>query len=117
MTNKEILQGNKLVAEFMGYSFQKMSLRKYKTFMIKGYHDYNENWNALMLVVVKIESLGYCVCIFRGCCDIEERMNNQENWEEIASGGGQPKILSAYMSVIKFIKWYNAEIRNGQPIK
>jgi hypothetical protein len=65
-----------------------------------------------MPVVSEIEKLGYCVSIFRGCCDIEHGYELEElnlNFPEIANGGGQPKIVSVFKSVVQFIKWYNTQ--------
>lgn len=71
---------------------------------------YHSSWDWLMPVVQKIESFEFTVIIFSGCCDIEAKSDNQ-NFETIQNGGGQPKINSTWQSCIAFIRWYNKQVK------
>lgn len=117
-TGMETLEGNKLIAEFDGkineglfwYTPTENWGRDGLQFTRKDKRlKYHLSWDWLMPVVQKIESLGYCVSIFRGCCDIEPREINQPDFEGIETGGGKPKIDSTWQSVVKFIQWYNTQ--------
>ena len=104
----KILEGNKLIAEFMGNDY-----KNYETAVIGVISPekakYHSSWDWLMPVVSKIEEQGQSVSIFRGCCDIrfDKLEEGQEEPEPIESGGGQPKIISVWQSVTQFIQWYN----------
>jgi len=109
------IEGNKLIAGFDD-SVKLTNERTYKYF-IRGKLlaaeglKYHSSWDWLMPVVQKIESQGQSVSIFRGCCDIrfDKLEEGQEEPEPIESGGGQPKIISTWQSVVKYIQWYNQQ--------
>jgi len=68
---------------------------------------FHKNWNWLMEVVEKIESLGNNVEIFSFSCIIEP---NDERDLFIQSGSvslNKSKIDATYNAVLRFIKWYN----------
>jgi len=124
MTPQEIIEGNKLIALFLGYV--KSSSDKDFTFythpdgkgiITQSEHDYtryythelmearsflfHRSWSWLMPIVEKIESLGYPVKIKMNDCwiilpDVEEFGANKDN-----------KITSVWTAVVSFIKWYN----------
>ena len=114
MENDEIIEGNKLIAEFMGGKFRKSkdknTLNKYFDLKDKGYFYYeNEicyhaSWDWIMPVVEKIESDGFIVHIEQEICYIRNKTNSTEN---IVYNCQHPKIESVYKSVVEFIKWYN----------
>ena len=133
MTQEEIIEGNKLIAEFMGcykdkeeseqYTMDKMHIFYAKhnsnlcsTRMVALPEDmlYHISWDWLMSVVEKIEStdpLGGIVMIQQGMCRITSRMAGDNsikaNHDNYLLMGAKGKLLSTYQSVIKFIKWYN----------
>ena len=86
MEKKEIEEGNRLIAEFHG----SMIIRPYST-----------DWNWIMLVVEKIESLGYYTNIMENgmCIDGDLVI---ERW-------GDTKIEGTFKTVVEFIKWYNSK--------
>lgn len=122
MSEKEILEGNKLIAEFMGGKFKEYSILNLKENEVwLPYHGlcnyqklkYYSSWDWLIPVVEKIESISELsqnrTCNFhvtiekhrcfikwgigRTICDVYDYHNN--------------KILIVYRAVIEFIKWYN----------
>jgi hypothetical protein len=119
MTTEEIIQGNKLIAEFMGGIIQPNNtvcpyprglpswaniLYDFDTMRIGGY-EYHTSWDWLMPVVEKIESEGFTVNIQdRGCCIYKKFSHpicTAERWET--------KIEGIWQAVTSFIKWYNTQ--------
>ena len=98
---------NKIIAEFMGY-IKHTQTKAYLT--TDGYfHErdlkFHKDWNWLMEVVEKIESLGYKV-------DILKWENSQYcgiylNGKKISGNETNTKIEAVYNACVEFIKWYN----------
>lgn len=127
MIQKEIIEGNKLIAEFMGaiitqcysyiediqdgleYYFSKENAPEDRLRYSSSGIKYHSSWDWLMSVVEKIESLGYSSEIY---C-----IGGFENRLQFFSGGVSPvksrcfklKIEAVYYTVVEFIKWYNAK--------
>lgn len=121
MTQEEILEGNKLIAEFMGcygsihycgneeiyaYGFKDTHItERWIESKFNNRTPYHESWDWLMPVVEKIESLknsdDYEIDIFGNCCDIGGR------FEAV----GETKIAAVYIAVIEFIKWHKTQIK------
>jgi hypothetical protein len=95
--SEEILQGNQLIAEFMG-----------QTFAHAYYLKYHKDWNELMPVVEKIESLGYDVTIDGKRCYITYGDYGTKTYEHIADEECQSKLEAVYNAVIQFIHYYNS---------
>ena len=111
MTNKEILEGNKLIAEFMiNNNTLKTPTTEYSTEgMVKGINDllfddedfeelsYHISFDWLIPVVEKISSINFprIDINFRG-------LKFDSNKVYVCSN-----INYTYLGVIKFIKWYN----------
>lgn len=120
---KNTTENNKLLAEFL----------QFKRYSIKGKNDgyivqfregqipvntcganliFHSDWNWLMQIVEKIESLGYWVQIKRNHCFIENFGNsyeakqnntffiNQVQW-------GKNKLHATYNACTEFVKYYN----------
>jgi hypothetical protein len=138
MTQEQIEQGNKLIAEFMEYMrvYPKNNYYARPEFCIEFNPNQDEiislndakfhsSWDWLMPVVEKIESLNYSVTIGtsfgkdesqRTYCEI----NQPESWNfslllpdeyDIAcfdQKNGNSKITNVYLAVIEFVKWHNA---------
>ena len=98
---------NKIIAEFMGY-IKHTQTKAYLT--TDGYfHErdlkFHKDWNWLMEVVEKIESLGYSVNISSSMVYI-----NGDNSRIVSSfniGFKITKIEAVYNACVEFIKWYN----------
>lgn len=61
------------------------------------------DWNWLMQVVDKIESLGVVVEIRENVCYIETSTNNYYSELE------ETKIQATYKACVEFVKWYNEQ--------
>ena len=109
MTKQEIIEGNKLIAKFMGLKSITPT--------------YNSSWNFLMPVIDKIELIydehhGYFgVHISGNSCSIQgtklHMALNNPNYGWVYSSDTnaifETKIESAFYNVVQFIKWYNNE--------
>ena len=87
-------ENNKLIAEFMG---------GYET---EEFEDYHSDWNWLMEVVDKIESMDFVLNIRQGHVSIV----NNSGKTPFYTGSDiveKSKIESVYNTCVEFIKWYN----------
>ena len=120
MTN--IIENNKLIAEFLDWEFDDLSETFETTFLklvepqafgdeqfsckLQVFElDFNSDWNWLMEVVEKIESLNYVFEIKITWCRIKQIENGNVivlRWEE-----DKTKIEAVYNACVEFIKWYN----------
>jgi hypothetical protein len=124
MESKEIIEGNKLIAEFMGWRFETIhdqyggellayfqdELRwrgerpEYLDTMCSSEHGYafHCDWNKLMPVVEKIEAMDHYsrVTIENNFCGINDM-------DEL-SGVGDSKIDAVWKAVLCFVNWYNS---------
>ena len=116
MSEQEIIKGNALIAEFMGFEFFKSlgytTLNFDETLRLKYLRDFkfHSSWNWLMPVVLKINTMDnfdYSVKIFTMDCQIENskgeiiaRCECKYNPDEL--------INSVWEAVVEFIKWYNS---------
>ncbi len=124
---QEIIEGNKLIAEFMGAEVDNRGLgeaawltapkKKTSNWIPIDALQYHSSWDWLMGVVEKIESLGfftlvatsrmggykYYMNIATGVGIVNETMDNPSKF----MGQSDSKIDAVYKTVIEFIKWYN----------
>lgn len=120
MENLNVIEGNKLIAEFMGWSqqldvekrwygawFDQHKVRKAWS-EFQGHEPllFNESWDWLMPVVENIENFndGCTLCIIE---DERCHINTQTNFE--VDSVGYTKIEAVYNAIIEFIKWYNQQ--------
>ena len=114
MTKKEILEGNKLIADFMNYRQDK---KDPQVFHLKGIEKsiggkvfYHSSWDWLMMVVDRIDLIHP-----HGRTFIEGQRDNPKkeivNWwcnlGEAYHHSTISKIDAVYQAVIKFIRWFN----------
>ena len=117
-------ENNKLIAEFMGVFDKILSTRNIYSWSdapffyttedskekvmenIAKYSKYHSDWNWLMEVVEKIESLGFDFAIYTGS---SVSIINTDNtpFKEVVSEGCKNKKEAVYNACLQFIKWYN----------
>ena len=115
MTQEEIIQGNKLIAEFIG-GFERINkswcFPSEMPYFIKIYSypkimRFHKSWNWLMLVIDYLQHTDNCIF----CVTIDE--NVCKIWSEDSSYVHElvssSTIKAVYEAIIKFIKWYNNE--------
>ena len=102
-------ENNKIIAKFMGATLTKDLQIMYPVYEGDSSYvkdlKYHLDWNWLMEVVEKIESLGYKV-------DISKWENSQYcgiylNGKKISGNETNTKIEAVYNACLEFIKWYN----------
>jgi len=122
MTNEKITEGNKLIAEFMGYEktiysdvfrgeLYALDVSKGEIYAISQMQ-YHASWDWIMPVVEKIEQKGciveisYSLVSMCRICVIGKKHEMTFNIINDNNGGLEP-IIAIYKSVVEFIKWYN----------
>lgn len=133
---QEIIDGNKLIAEFMGMK-EKLDFQLPKTdeggyypinkkgeydlteyFTPYSHLDYHSSWDWLMPVVEKIETLtafdgrgevNYIVSIEANQCIISQGGEGEIEYEQ-----SEAKIGATWKAVVQFINWYNTQPKGGE---
>ncbi len=101
------MEDNRLITEFMGLPTKKREVKFTGGFKeVDINFKYHSSWDRLMSVVEKIEKLGYAITICQSNVSINEHdsLNNLQTLIEFES---DKKLTSTYLSIVKFIKWYN----------
>ena len=107
-------ENNKIIAKFMGYIDNGCSEEGFLINPTTNYDEdiielkFNSDWNCLMDVVEKIESLGYNFNITSQ--NATALQNHSAIYQtNIYSVDGTKKIQATYETVVEFIKWYNQQ--------
>ena len=98
-------ENNKLIAEFMGYTFVNGVYESPKDEFHIDEMLYDTSWNWLMPVVEKIESLGYEFFIVEN--RVEVAHNTDHSIETIIDLTSRSKRDATYQGVVEFINQYN----------
>jgi hypothetical protein len=93
-------ENNKLLAEFVG----EIDLKRHNNTFITSYK-YNTDWEWLMRVVEKIESLGHDVFINTCVCRITDV--GLGIFEDIECFVNDNKRQATYNACVEFVEWYN----------
>jgi hypothetical protein len=114
MKTENKLTDNELIAEFMG--FKSLPGKPYRYFnpdlpKVMGFNEtwssdemrWKFNWQWLMPVVEKIESMGHTVLITGDSCDISLSDGEGEYMNTISEGS---KIESVYYACVSCASWY-----------
>lgn len=118
---ENIVENNKLFAEFLDWEFDDLSETFETPFLqlvdshafgdeqysckLQDFElEFHSDWNWLMKVVEKIESLGYRIEIVKHICRIY-----LSNKETIIISENTPNIEAVYTACVEFIKWYNEQ--------
>ena len=124
MTQKEIREGNSIIAEFMGLPYPGKDVHGNEGYIFSVFYsaskestNYHKSWDWLMLVIEKIEAFPFTVQISSWGCTIEMWEDSiprewiDVNFNPIHFWGGQnfinSKLQSTFNAVVEFIKWYN----------
>ena len=102
-----IEEDNRLIAEFMGDIDSLDAKVSFKRSVPVRLFKYHSDWNWLMEVVEKIESLDYDFRILGGCWIIIDDVDPDRDNEEILEVSSETKIKSVYDACVAFINWYN----------
>jgi hypothetical protein len=105
MTQEEIIEGNKLIAEFMGKKTTKIEYEKNESVVCPVPLYYDSSWDWLIPVVEKIE-LGARVDIYGKACKI-----SQSQWTVDIAHINEKKIIAVWECVVDFIQWYNKQVK------
>jgi len=95
MTTEEIIEGNKLIAEFMGFTYRENGDFWIKNDCVYPIMYYQKCWNGLMGVVEKIGSMSF--------------NENQNKFSPSVERFLEVDINSIWKQVVDFIKWYNTQ--------
>lgn len=118
MTEQEIIESNKLIAEFLGLNIITDGISLFDT-NYKPLAKYHESWNDLMPVVEKIISMDYVVKTMSSHTlsrkwvlhriTIKKNSYNEQIISEVESDytNGESLINVIYKGVVEFIKWHN----------
>jgi len=115
-------ENNKLIAEFMGYEWFEVNKPYIAVREINGgIKHFQTDWNDLMQVVEKIESLGYRTLTENECFMITKNklkpfdVRSKDDYSIIFSNNYEinrydnTKLSNTYMAIVEFIKWYNEQ--------
>jgi hypothetical protein len=114
MTNEQIIEGNKLIAEFMGWVWSDAFRGLLPDHWIdenggceglKTELEFHSSWDELMPVVEKIEDMGYTFKICRRRIEIDK--DGEHPPYPFIYSKLDTKIESAWVGCIEFIKWHN----------
>jgi hypothetical protein len=94
------IESNKLFAEFVG----EIDLKRHNNTFITSYK-YDTDWEWLMRVVEKIESLGHDVFINTCVCRITDV--GLDMFEDIECFVNDNKRQATYNACVEFVEWYN----------
>ena len=119
---ENIIENNKLIAEFLGFELttDSISILYYTEDRgLKQLPKFHSNWNWLMSVVEKIENLQdenncaiYNVQIEQSFTEIIDNHTS----ETIVEVDSNSKIEAVYQSCVEFIKWYNEQNKNNESL-
>jgi hypothetical protein len=132
MTNEETIQGTKSIADFMGYEkdgvFYSIGVINHLTFNNRKHHEeqlcFHLSWDWIMPVIRKINGLGkeYQLAIFKNyvSCTVEKGGKFYKDFsfshaEYIT--GEQDDITAAFKLVVRFVEWYNVNVKAKEELK
>ena len=104
-TDINILEGNKLIAEFMGLEIITDGISWFDT-NYKSLGNYDSSWDWLMPAVEKIETLNYAVTITQNICTIRACIMGDRSIISHQTGNyttPDTKLYNTYIAVIEFI--------------
>ena len=117
MTTEQIVEGNKLIADFMNYPKEGEGSTYY--YAMKHCYEnnnmkYHTSWGWLMPVVEMIESIGQSYVEFgKKHCRIQPILYNPKKdcmeWQILHETQCATKIEAVYTAITSFLTWYNQQ--------
>ena len=109
---KNTLENNKMFAEFLGYCQLHPDYPTTTYWYKKDYQPltillFHSNWDWLMRVVEKIESLGYTVTIAGVMCKVTKVLDLENSIVSYVLGDKSRKLELIYTTMVEFVKWHN----------
>ena len=109
---KNIVENNKMFAEFLGYCQPHPDYPTTTYWYKKDYQPltillFHSNWDWLMRVVEKIESLGYTVTIAGVMCKVTKVLDLENSIVSYVLGDKSRKLELIYTTMVEFVKWHN----------
>jgi len=120
----EIVEGNKLILGFDGYmDFNTMDSDKQSWLLHESRYD--ESWDLLFPVIDKINSLGkeYHLAIFKTYVSVSVEKGGNKFYKDFSLAHSeniskeQTSREAAYKVVVKFVKWYNEQLKTIEDVK
>ena len=105
MKRKEITESNKIIARFM--AGDQLNIMSDPERWLKSGFKYHSDWNYLIAVIQKIDSMGYDVQISRISCKISRILDNVHPIVSWGCGDLSKKLDICYTAIVQFIKWHN----------
>jgi hypothetical protein len=99
--NEQIMNGNILIAEFMNERKRNLELDEAAT-----HYHYHKEWDWLMPVIQKIDTMGFDVKIGRISCSIS-RILEKEPIVSLVCGDISKKSELVFSTIVRFIEWFN----------
>lgn len=125
MKQEEILECNKLCAEFLKWEFTtfKEVYNHINDFKGNQYDSLEElqfhsDWNWIMMVIEKIQGLGFNTDSYspiQGSVELEDTLHEFNIWDKInpeIQGRGKTKKEAVVQAINKFLIWYNENKTN-----
>ena len=113
MSNKEILENNKLIANFMGVKIgeERYSYRIGVTEPLQEKHlNYNNSWGWLMPVIEKIESDNIMATVVIICNKCQITLFDFESVPKFAKTiQANDKLKATWLCVVEFVKRFNLQ--------
>jgi hypothetical protein len=118
-------ENNKLLAEFMGEKLPYINKEGNFEFVVEGAgkvsspneedlyrflpYKYDTDWNWLMKVVEKIESLDFVVIhhFYFSKFEVSIKAEHERRFKNIRTSTNKNKIKAVYNACVEFVKWYN----------
>lgn len=111
MSKEEILENNKLIAEFMGFDFFKSIRYTTKTFdstlKYLQYFKFHQSWDWLIPVVSKIDNIYKDLYKDAYANKIPVSYEIETSFADVICRNITTELNHLYERVIEFIKWYN----------
>lgn len=113
MSNEEILENNKLIANFMGVQIGK-ELYSYRVGVTKPLQEkhlnYHKSWGWLMPVVEKIESENMMATVVIICSKCQITLFDFDSVPKFAKTiETNDKLKATWLCVVDFVKWHNLQ--------